>query len=169
MTEHCKTSGKVGLLVLLIELVWPVLTYASDDTALVRAAIEQYAAAVQTQDVDAIMVLVPERGLSDADQYIARERIYSGLQDEASYLYQNLFTRDPIECRQPGGFAPASDATYFDHLDDFSQIKVTQHDVFDFYSIAFPRLMVEGCEIWRFYTEIFVEDGRAYFHSYFAR
>ncbi|PTY38207.1 hypothetical protein BGP77_17335 [Saccharospirillum sp. MSK14-1] len=159
----------MGLLALLIALAGPVLTYASDDTALVRAAIEHYAAAVRTHDVDAIMALVPERGLSDADQYIAKERIDSALQDETSYLSRNLFARDPIECRQTGGFAPASDATYFDHLDDFSQIKVTQHDVFDFYSIAFPRLMVEGCEIWRFYTAIFVEDGRAYFHSYFAR
>jgi len=169
MTGRFAKSGRALLLALLINLVWASPSYSSDDVILVRDALWQYANAVQTGNLDDIMALVPERGLSDADQFVPKASVFAELQDEDSYLYQNLFAREPIECRESGGFASVSDATYFDNLDDLSQIKVTQHDVFDFYSIAFPRLMVEGCEIWRFYTEIFVEDGRAYFHSYFAR
>lgn len=158
-------------LLALINLVWVGNSYASEDPiVLVRAAIHQYAVAVQTQDVDSIMALVPQRGLSDADQYISRESIFAELQDEDSYLYQNLFVRQPIQCREPGGFAGASDATYFDNLGDFSQITISKSEVFeDYYTIAFPRLNVDNCEIWRFYNAIVIEDGRAYFHNNFAR
>ena len=168
MFKFFQLLGLYRCLVYTLGLLACGYSYAGDDEELVAVAFTTYAEAVLSEDIDSILELVPDRGLSDSDQLISREQIRSELNDEGSYLYKSIFDRSEITCRVEGGFSSVSDYTYFRNLDDYEKISVLRSEDIGLFTVNVPRIKAEGCEIWLFYMLFRVENGKAYFHSYFS-
>lgn len=168
MIIYTQLPGINRCLLFMLSLLASVYGYADDGEELVSIAIEKYAKAVLSRDIESILELVPDRGLSDADQLISRNQIRSELTDSNSYLYESIFDRSDIACRDEGGLSMVSDYTYFQHLGDYEKISVLKSEDIGLYTVNVPRLKVDGCEIWLFYMLFRIENEKAYFHGYFS-
>jgi len=139
----------------------------SSDVDIILDAINQFSDAVVDGDVSSILDLVPESGIYDGDAHYTKEMISDRLMDKESHLYESLFDETPIECRMPNVPFSVSGKTYFSNVPDDFDVAINYNSRLERYSVVVPKIEVSSCLIWLFYMAMTVEEGKAYFASYF--